>query len=86
MQIINTHSASKSIFRLGTVPKLLGRYADVSKGCGLLAPVNLKRKTISTIRTVNENVGRNTHFMTSVLLVFAQLYMGGVADENVYGN
>lgn len=24
--------------------------------------------------------------MTFVLLVLAQLYMGGVADENVYGN
>lgn len=68
------------------MPKLLGRYVDVSKGCGLLDPVNLKQKIISTIRTVNENVRQNTHFMTSVLLVFAQLYMGGVADENVYGN
>lgn len=39
-----TYSASKSIFRFGTDPKLLGRYEEVSKGCGLLDPVNLKMK------------------------------------------
>lgn len=57
-------SASKSILRFGTDPKLLGWYVDVSKGSGLLDPVN---------------------FMTCVLLVLAQLYAGGVIDENVYG-
>lgn len=39
-----TYSASKSIFRFGTDPKLFEWYVDVSRGSGLLEPVNLKQK------------------------------------------
>lgn len=38
----DSYSSSTSIFRFGTDPKLLEWYVDVSKGCGLLDPVNLK--------------------------------------------
>lgn len=61
----------------------------MSKGWGLLDPVNLKpnaRKNMIEMKVL-EDIGRGrSHFMMSVLLVLAQLYMGGVADENVYEN